>query len=204
MQKIILFGGSFDPIHIGHVRVAQHALNRFGADELIFIPARHNPHKIEAPTSGQHRLAMIRIAIEEMERFSVSDCELTRFGPSYTLDTVLFFEEQFSSGVVLHWLIGADQLTDLPQWYRVKELLEVCRVSVMVRAGYPPPDFQRFEGIFPASLIEQMRSDIVQTPRIDLSSTDIRSRLASGAIEPNVLPSGVLDYIRQNHLYGCL
>lgn len=201
-QKIILFGGSFDPIHTGHIRVALHALNRFSADELIFIPARHSPHKIEAPTPGHHRLAMIRIAIEGIERFSASDCELTRCGPSYTLDTVLFFKEQFSSDVVLHWLIGADQLTDLHRWYRVEELLKICRVSVMVRAGYPPPDFRRFEGLFPAPLIEQMRKDVVQTPRIDLSSTDIRSRLASRAIDPDMLPPGVLDYILQNNLYG--
>ena len=201
--KAILFGGSFDPVHSGHIHVAQCALCEIGAEKLIFIPARRSPHKVDFPTPGQHRLAMIERAIEGIEGFAVCDCELSRPEPSYTLDTVRFFRHRLGPDAVLYWLIGADQLSDLENWYSIEELLKECRVSVMVRAGYAPPGFGRFEGVFSPEIIRQLERDIVRTPQIDLSSTEIRTRLASGSVPPNALPSGVLEYIQQHHLYGC-
>ena len=200
--KIILFGGSFDPIHSGHLRVAHHALGELAADELIFIPAHRSPHKTDFPTPGGHRLAMIAKATDGFDGLSVSDCELSRPEPSYTLDTVRFFRDRFGPDAILHWLIGADQLRDLEKWYRVGDLMRECRISVMMRAGYPPPDLSGFAGTFSKDRIEQLKNDIVQTPRIDLSSTDIRRQLAAGSITANALPSGVLDYITEHHLYG--
>ncbi len=176
-KKTILFGGSFDPIHTGHLRVAHHAMGELVADEVIFIPARRSPHKTDSPTLGCHRFAMIAKAIDDFDGFSVSDCELLRSEPSYTLDTVRFFREQLGSDVVLHWLIGADQLADLEKWYRVGDLLNECRISAMVRAGYPPPDFGRFAEVFSPEIISQLKDDIVQTPQIDLSSTEIREQV---------------------------
>ena len=201
-KKIILFGGSFDPIHTGHLRVAHYTLGELDADELIFIPARRSPHKTDSPTPEQHRFAMIAKAIDGIDGFSVSDCELSRPEPSYTLDTVRFFRDQLGPDVVLHWLIGADQLTDLEKWYCVGDLLNECRISVMVRAGYPLPDFSRFEGFFSSVRIEQLKGDIIQTPQIDLSSTDIRGQLSRGNIFPDALPPAVLAYITEHHLYG--
>lgn len=200
--KIILFGGSFDPIHTGHLRVAHHAMQELKAQELIFVPARRSPHKTDIPVSGHHRFAMIREAIKDRLNFSVSDCELSRPEPSYTLDTVRFFRDLLGPDVVLHWLTGADQLTDLGKWYRIDELLAECRVSVMVRAGYPLPDISCYEGVFSSDHIEQLKKDIVHTPLIDLSSTDIRHQLTSGNVQPGALPSSVLDYIIQHRLYG--
>jgi nicotinate-nucleotide adenylyltransferase len=201
-KKIILFGGSFDPIHTGHLRVANHALRELAADELIFVPAHRSPQKTDFPTPGHHRFAMIEKAIDGFGGFSVSDCELSRPEPSYTLDTVRFFRDQFGPDAILHWLTGADQLTDLKKWYCVCDLLKECRLSVMVRAGYPQPDFNRFKGLFPPACIEQLKSDIVRTPRIDLSSTDIRCQLSSGSVPPDALPADVLQYITRHHLYG--
>ena len=201
-KKIILFGGSFDPIHTGHLRVAHYTLGELDANELIFIPARRSPHKTEMPTPGCHRFAMIDKAIDGMDGFLVSDCELLRPEPSYTLDTVRFFRDQFGSEAVLHWLIGADQLIDLEKWYCVSDLLNECRISVMVRAGYPSPDFSRFRGLFSSACIEQLKGDIVQTPQIDLSSTGIRRQLSRGNICPDALPPTVLVYITEHCLYG--
>jgi nicotinate-nucleotide adenylyltransferase len=201
-RKVILFGGSFDPIHTGHLRVAHHALGEVGADELIFIPAHRSPHKTDFPTPGSHRFAMIEKAIEDFDGFSVSDCELSRPEPSYTLDTVRFFRDRFGSDAILHWLTGADQLVDLGKWYCVGDLLNECRISVMVRAGYPTPDFSRFESIFSPARLEQLKGDIIQTPRIDLSSTEIRRQLSSASVPPDALPPGVLEYIMRHHLYG--
>ena len=196
-----MFGGSFDPIHTGHVRVAQYAFEELGAERLFFIPARQSPHKTESPAAGHHRLAMIQIAIEGMEGFSVSDCELTRSEPSYTLDTIRFFRKQFGEVVLLYWLIGADQLTELHKWYRVQELMDLCRISVMVRAGHPLPDFSRLEGIFSESQIQNMKRDFLPTPRIELSSTDIRHQLAQGIINPQALSPKVYSYIITHRLY---
>jgi nicotinate-nucleotide adenylyltransferase len=147
---------------------------------------------------------MIRIATEGAPALSVSDCELTRPEPSYTLDTVHFFQEQFTEDVRLHWLIGADQVADFDRWYRVEELLDVCRICVMVRAGYPLPEFNRLEGVLSEAQIAQLKHDFLPTPRIDLSSTEIRRQLAQGQIDPEALPDKVLDYIAQHHLYGYL
>lgn len=202
-EKIILFGGSFDPIHAGHVCVARHALQALDAGKLIFIPAHRSPHKTDLPAAGRHRLAMIRKAIEGIDGFCVSDCELMRPQPSYTLDTINYFREQFGSDAVLHWLVGADQLSSFDRWHRVNELLKRCRVSVMVRAGYPPPDFSRFKEIFSKDVIDRLKSDVVTTPLIELDSTAIRRQIAADTIGTDALPAGVLEYIRKNHLYGC-
>jgi nicotinic acid mononucleotide adenylyltransferase len=102
----------------------------------------------------------------------------------------------------LHRQIGADQLADIEWLCRIDELLKECRVRVMVRAGYPLPNFNRFAGIFLEGIVEQLKNDSIQTPLIDLSSTDIRYQCAAGTLPPGTLPAGVLQYIKQYHLYG--
>ena len=201
-KKIILFGGSFDPIHSGHLRVASYAMKALSAQKLIFVPANRSPHKTKSPTSGHHRYAMISKAIVGIDNFSVSDCELSRPEPSYTLDTIRFFREMFGPEVILHWLIGADQLTDLEKWYRINDLLKECHISVMVRAGYPLPDFSRFQKSFSYESIQQLEKDAIQTPQINISSTEIRHQLACGSICTDVLPPTVLEYILKNRLYS--
>jgi len=200
-SKIILFGGTFDPIHNGHIGVAQHALECLGGDVLIFIPARQSPHKKQAPTDGAHRLAMIRCAIASSGQFSVSDCELHREGPSYTVDTVRFFRDHVGQGAAIYWLIGADQLDDLAKWYQVEELLDACHISTMVRGGYPEPDMGRFEGVFRREHVEQLRRDIVRTPEIPVSGTEIRRQLSEGRM-PGEVPACAAEYIRRYGLYG--
>jgi nicotinate-nucleotide adenylyltransferase len=201
-EKIILFGGSFDPIHNGHLSVAQHAMKILKAGQLIFVPARRSPHKPRIEAEGVHRLAMIRLAIEGVEGFDVSGCELCRPEPSYTLDTVRAFRKQVGPDAVLYWLIGADQLDDFDKWYRVSKLLEECRVSVMIRAGYPRPDMRRFAGVFSPAQIARLKKDAVHTPQIPISSTDIRRQLSCGQISPEDLPFSVITYIKEHRLYG--
>jgi nicotinate-nucleotide adenylyltransferase len=201
-SKIILFGGTFDPIHNGHLGVARHALQMLGGNRLIFVPARQSPHKKQPPTDGAHRLAMIWCAIEGEESLSVSDCELKRVGPSYTIETIRYFRQQTGPEAELYWLIGADQLEDLPKWYRVEELLAACHLCTMVRGGYGMPDTRRFEGVFSPECIERLRGDILLTPEIPISGTEIREQLKQGRIEPGVVPERVLEYIRRQGLYG--
>jgi nicotinate-nucleotide adenylyltransferase len=199
--KIILFGGTFDPIHNGHLAVAHAALESIGGDELIFVPARQSPHKPQPPTDGVHRVAMIRCAIAACRSFSVSDCELHRAEPSYTVDTIRYFRQRVNAAAEIHWLIGADQLDDLAKWYCIDELLDACHISTMVRGGYPPPDMGRFEGVFRPDQVEQLRRDILMTPEVPVSSTEIRAELSQGRM-PEGLPACVRGYIQRQKLYG--
>lgn len=201
-RRIILFGGTFDPIHNGHLIVAQHALHTLTAEQLIFVPARQSPHKQQPPSDGADRMAMIRCAIEGIDAMCVSDCELTRSGPSFTIDTIRFFRSQVDPKVDLHWLIGADQLGDLSKWYRIGELLQECHLSTMVRGGYPPPDMKCLEGDFTPEMIRRLETDIIPTPEVPISSTSIRRRLAEGVIPQDEVPACVAAYIKEHGLYG--
>ncbi len=200
--KTILFGGSFDPIHKGHLCVGREVFHQLAADNFIFVPARRSPHKDAFPTSGDHRIEMIRRAIAKDSQFSVSDCELKRPAPSYTLDTIGFFRKQLGSDAVLYWLIGADQLNDFDKWYKVTDLVDACHVCVMYRAGYPKPSFEGFRGVLNASQIRKLEQHVVKTSLIPISSTDIRRQLTQGTLPGDMLDETVLEYIRSHQLYG--
>ncbi|NLK42613.1 MAG: nicotinate (nicotinamide) nucleotide adenylyltransferase [Planctomycetes bacterium] len=202
-QKIILFGGTFDPIHNGHLAVAADAFERLRADRLFFIPVRRSPHKTQPPAaSGQDRLAMIRLAIKDREGFAVSDCELRRPEPSYTLDTILHFRERFGPEAELYWLVGADAVQSLERWHRIEEILEQCRVCIMHRGRMPRPDLRRLVPALGADRVAQLGKNILPTPLVDISSTAIRARLAAGQPVQGLVPEPVLKYIRQKGLYG--
>ena len=200
--KTILFGGSFDPVHKGHLCVGREVFRQLGADCFIFVPANRSPHKEAFPTSGDHRLEMIRLAIAGDPHFSVSDCELNRAAPSYTLDTIHFFRKQLGPDAVLYWLIGADQLNDFDKWFKVTELVDACDVCVMYRAGYPKPSFDRFRPLLSDWQITKLERNVVQTSLIPISSTDIRRQLAQGTLPDDLLDEPVLQYIRSHQLYG--
>lgn len=202
-HTIILFGGSFDPIHNGHLAVAAYAFERLEARRLIFVPARRSPHKGAGPRAdGTSRLAMIRLAIAGREGFEVSDCELHRAEPSYTLDTVRHFREQVGNDVEIFWLVGVDAVADLDKWYHIDELQDMCRICIMHRGGMPRPDLGRLVRAFGSERVRQLENDILPTPLIDASSTDIRARVAAGKAVDKLVPAGVLDYIRSHALYG--
>jgi nicotinate-nucleotide adenylyltransferase len=201
-RKIILFGGTFDPIHIGHTTVAADAARQIGAEKIIFIPAKHSPLKGSFPkASGSDRLKMITLATAEDARFEVSDCELNRFKPSYTLETVRDFQHHFGDDTSIYWLMGADGVDELPFWYKITELLDECELSVMYRGGCEAPDFGKFETLWGKERIEKLQRNIIQTPLIDISSTLIRNKLASGLDVTGMLAPSVADYIRKYKLY---
>lgn len=200
--KTILFGGSFDPIHNGHLCVAREVFRLLDADQLIFVPARRSPHKHEFPTAGAHRLEMIRLAIANDTSFSVSDCELNRPAPSYTLDTVNYFRNELGASATLFWLIGADQLNDFDKWHRMTDLVEACCICVMYRAGYPKPSFEGLEQVLRPDQVSKLQDHVVATSLIPISSTDVRRQLAGGLLPSELIAEPVLQYIRAHHLYG--
>ena len=201
-RKIALFGGTFDPVHLGHTTVAAGAARHIGAEKIIFIPAKRSPLKGFLPkASDNHRLKMIALAIAEQKSFEVSDYELKKPAPSYTLDTIKQFQTEYGSDTLIHWLVGADSIDDLTYWHQIVELIDACNLTTMYRAGCKPPNFDKFEALWGPQRIEKLRQNIIQTPLIDISSTEIREGLAAGRDVTDMLHPAVADYIHKHGLY---
>lgn len=202
-QGVILYGGSFDPIHNGHLTMAAYAIEHLDAVRLIFIPASRSPHKTTVPAAGaSQRLEMIQLVIADNVRYQVSDCEIVRPQPSYTFDTVREYRRICGPDIPLYWLVGADAVTELPRWYRIEELLDLCRICVLCRAGFDLSSFDILKGQLSTGHIEQLYRDVIPTPLVDVSSTQIRQKIALGEDIRALVPPKVWDFIRQNHLYG--
>lgn len=198
-----MFGGTFDPIHLGHTTVAAEARQHIGAERIIFVPAKRSPLKGFSPeASDTDRLTMIALAIADNENFQLSDYELQKPAPSYTLETVRRFQADCGRGTAIHWLLGADSIGDLPYWHRIIELIDQCNLSTMYRAGCEPPDFSKFTEIWGAQRVEKLQRHVIPTSLIDISSTEIRNRLAAGQDVNDMLHPTVADYMRKHHLYG--
>jgi nicotinate-nucleotide adenylyltransferase len=201
-RKIALFGGTFDPIHLGHSKVADTAAQRLGAEKVVFIPAKRSPLKGFLPAaSDDDRLKMITLAIRNNKGFAVSDCELRRAAPSYTLDTVRQFQAEHGPETSVYWLLGADSVNDLVCWHRIDELIDVCSIAVMYRGGCDPPSFDKYVSVWGTERVRKLRANVIETPLIDVSSTQIRERLAAGEDVSNMLHPEVAAYIHARGLY---
>ena len=201
-RKIALFGGTFDPVHLGHTTVAEDAAGCIGAEKIIFIPAKRSPLKGFLPKANdEHRLKMLALAIAGKKTFEVSDCELRKPAPSYTLETVKQFQAEYGGGTLIHWLIGADSIDDLMYWHQIVELIDTCILTTMYRAGCAPPDFTKFEAQWGRQRIQKLQRNIIQTPLIDVSSTEIRDRIAAGRDVSDMVAPSVAEYIRRHDLY---
>ncbi len=201
-RRIALFGGTFDPIHLGHTTVADAAARQIGAEKVIFIPAKISPLKGFFPfASDNDRLQMIELALAGHDLFAASDCELKRPAPSYTLDTVSQFQRDYGPGAQIHWLIGADGVGDLVHWHKIQDLIDECFLTTMRRPGYPVPDFERFEPLWGPQRVAKLRRNVIETPLVDISSTEVRRRLAAGADVTGMLHPNVIRYIREHKLY---
>ncbi len=195
-------GGTFDPVHLGHTAVASAAARHIGAGKVIFIPAKLSPLKGFLPQASDiDRLKMTALAIAQEKNFSVSSCELDRAAPSFTLDTVRNFMEQFGDGTQIYWLIGADSIDDLIHWYKITELIDLCNLATMYRAGCKKPDFKIFEPVWGLERIEKLQLNIIPTPLVNISSTMVRSSLAAGQDVSQMLHPAVLSYINKHGLY---
>jgi len=192
-MKIGLFGGTFDPIHNGHLIIAEWVREELQLEKIIFIPAGDPPHKQENNiTSIKHRLAMVSLAIEANERFYLSDIEAKKAGKSYTVETLRTLQNHFSSQTKLFWIIGSDSLLDLPNWFQPDEIVRLAQIVVYPRPGYSVNEaVARFKD----------RVLYVDSPLIDISSTLIRDRIRREKSVRYFLPESVLNYIRRENLY---
>ncbi len=204
-KQTIIFGGSFDPVHNGHLIIARAVAGELGAERVLLMPTGVNPLKSTGPVAGEHRLAMLKLAVQGDNLFEISDIELRRQPPSYTIDTV---EELLRLGTFpgqLGLVIGADMIKELPKWRSVKELLGKVRLLVACR---PPEQYEsivqavkNLAGQLPAEYVQEIAASVVNTPLIDISSTDIRRRVSAGLDIDDMVPPAVADYIKRNGLY---
>ena len=132
-KKIALFGGTFDPVHLGHSAVAASAAEHIGAEKVIFVPAKRSPLKNFFPEADDDdRLAMINLAIADNKKFQVNDYELRKSKPSYTLETARHFQADYGEEALIYWLLGADSINELSRWYGIVELIDECNLCVML------------------------------------------------------------------------
>lgn len=194
MRRIGLFGGSFDPVHLGHVALARAALDGLGLDEVLWIPAGQPWQKSRRLESAEHRAAMVALAIAGEPRFRLERCELNRRGPSYTIDTVRELQQAVGM-VAVDWLllIGEDQYAGLPTWQGWRELLQRVTLAVARREAALA---------VPAALaaVPHRRLEIPM-PAMDVSSTEVRRRAASGLRLDAMVPPEVARYIASHGLY---
>jgi len=194
-MRIGIFGGTFDPIHLGHLILAEQCREQLRLDEVWFIPAGEPPHKLsKARSSGRHRREMIEFAIAGHDGFHVSDIELDREGPSYTVDTLSELHK-LHPGHEWWLLIGADSLHDFPTWREPDVITQLAHVAAVNRGNDPPPDITAFTTQFGDHL------DVVTMPGVNLSASDIRRRIAEGKSIRFLVPRAVEVYIQQQGLY---
>lgn len=200
-MSIALFGGSFDPIHFGHLISARSVAERLNLSKVILLPSARPPHKQNAAvTEASHRFAMAQLAAEGDALFDVSDVELKREGPSYTLNTVRYFHRR-DPGRSLVWIIGADSLPELPTWYHIAELVEECTIVTAVRPGWTPPPKDLLAAAVGDAKGQELLSNCISTPAIEISATDIRRRVREGLSIRYLVPESVKSYIETHGLY---
>jgi nicotinate-nucleotide adenylyltransferase len=201
-DKIVIFGGTFDPVHTAHIKVAQAAAEKIGAKKVILMPARRSPHKNKQPLAPDtDRIAMLKLAIADKSLFQISTAELNRAEPSYTIDTIGQLKQKFGGDCELYWLIGADMLKSLPLWHKIIELMDQCNISVMNRGGFDKPDFGSLSGKLDKEIIEKLRKNMIETPFIEISSTEIRQKILNNEDASLHLHPDVLNYIKKRRLY---
>ncbi len=194
-----VLGGTFDPVHLGHLAAAEEAAYRFDLERVLLLPARRQPLKDYEPwASDAQRLAMLRLAAEGNPRFVVSALELERPAPSYTVDTLRLLHESYGSSCELYFLLGIDAVNALDRWREPAALLRLTRLVVMSRSDVREPDWALLQKISPDAAD---RVELLAVPDIDISSRELRCRVAAGAPIRYQVPDAVWAYIGEQGLY---
>ncbi len=202
MRRVGVFGGTFDPVHYGHLVVAEEVYATLHLAEMVFVPAGQPPHKTnEVITAVEHRLAMLELAIASNPHFTISRVDLDRPGPSYTVDTLRLLRKQWGEELAIYFVIGGDSLEDLLSWHDPPGILEQLTHLVAVRRpGYNESEeyYDWLEAHLPG--IKQ-RLLVVEAPQFEISATDLRLRVAEGRPIKYQTPDSVESYIIQYGLY---
>ncbi len=198
-MKIGLMGGTFDPIHNGHLVLAEQVRTRFQMDKIIFIPAGNPPHK-EFVASKEHRYQMTKLAIEDNEFFEISRIELDQDHKTYAIDTVTRLRQMYGDETEIYFITGADMIIDLPTWKNFDELVHLCKFIGSTRPGVEDVELSQQIN----SLVKDYKADITitQVPALAISSTDIRRRVKYNLSIRYLLPKIAEEYVYTHSLYS--
>ena len=198
-HKIGIMGGTFDPIHAGHLITAEAVRDAMGLATVLFIPAATPPHKLDqSVTPARHRLLMTELAVCSNPHFRVSDIELRRKGPSYTIDTIHELQQIYPAGTEFYFFTGADAINDLATWHEADKLLAECHFITATRQG-PVLDTAGLRARFGAAGVAHIHH--IETPQLEISSTAIRERIQRGQSIRYLVPQAVQEYIEKEGLY---
>jgi nicotinate-nucleotide adenylyltransferase len=192
-MKIGIFGGTFDPIHLGHLRAAENAREALGLGAVYFVPAHTPPHRPGPSSSANDRFAMVTLATAAHPSFVPSDVELRRSGPSYTVDTLLALREELPSHELL-LILGSDAFGEIATWREPERIFKLCRLAVVHRPGEPPRGDKALD-------ISAERVVWVEAAGLPISATDVRRRVGEGHSVRYLVPEPVADYIQKRALY---
>jgi nicotinate-nucleotide adenylyltransferase len=199
-MKIGVLGGTFDPIHIGHLKVAEEVTASLNLNEVIFMLAGQPWLKADNLISpAEHRLEMMRLALAGRANFKLSTMEVERPGPTYTVDTMAELSRQLGAKDELFFILGWDNLTQLPQWHEPSRLIKFCRLVAVPRVDFPPPDLASLEAAIPGL---SKRVILLQKPRIDVNASEIRRMVREGLSIHKLVPEAVERYIKEHGLYA--
>jgi len=198
-MNIGVMGGTFDPIHKGHLIVAEEVRARLNLAEILFVPAGQPWLKANSPiAAAEHRIQMVRLAIADKPYCKLSTMEIERAGPSYTVDTIAELQGQLGAGDELFFILGWENLAELPQWHEPSRLIKMCYLVAVPRPGYPPPDLNSLEADIPGLSHSVI---LLDTPKIDISASAIRNRVVHGLSISHLVPEPVERYIKEHGLY---
>lgn len=183
---LAILGGTFDPVHNAHLAIARHALDGLGCDRVLWIPTGAPAYRTAPVASGADRVAMLRLALGAEPRYGIDERELAQRHSGYTIDTLIQLRAETESTTPILLLLGADQYAKIATWHRWRDLVKLCRIAVFERPGYPEP----------AGEVQR-----AATAALDVSSSEIRARLARREDVSALVPAPVLDYIRSHGLY---
>jgi len=198
-MDIGVIGGTFDPVHLGHLIIAEEARLRLGLSQVVFVPAGQPWLKQDSDiSSGEHRLEMIRLAIAPNAFFRASAVDLERPGPSYTVDTLAALKRELGQEANLYFILGMDALAGLPTWKEPQKIVELCHLVAAKRSEAKDLDLDSLQRSIPGI---SSRVIILDNPLIDISSSDIRHRVAEGKSIHEMVPEAVERSIRERRLY---
>ena len=202
-ERVGIFGGSFNPVHTGHLVLAQDALERFGLRKVIWIPAAQPPHKpSQALAPAADRLEMLRLALQGDPRFEVSEDEVNRGGVSYTVDTVQRLQDRRPD---VQWtlIIGGDTLRELHTWKDIGRLLTLCQIVTVARPGFAADQMDPALLRLPEPWPRKLLADVITGHRVEIASSELRQRIQRGQSIRYLVPEAVERYIRERRLYSC-
>jgi nicotinate-nucleotide adenylyltransferase len=197
-MRVGVLGGTFDPIHIGHLVSAEEARVELELEQVVFVPARLPPHKLDQSVSlVKHRLAMVELALASNPHFAVSRVDIDRSAPSYTVDTIELLKDEWEASIEIYFIMGSDSLLDILTWHNPQRLIRLCHFAVVSRPGYQV-DLDELDTLLPGVAL---RVQMLDAPELAISSTDIQRRVRQGLSIKYQVPEAVENYIYQHKLY---